>query len=106
MSCLSIRKSRLTNKCVGRQNIIMYEYLPALLGESVEPYQGYRAEIHPGISHLFQSAAFRFGHTMIPPGLSRRDGQCRFKTTPNGTPALRLCSAWWDAAEVLFSRLP
>ena len=38
----------------------MYEYLPAFLGDTVEPYKGYRPDIHPGISHVFQSAAFRY----------------------------------------------
>jgi hypothetical protein len=39
----------------------MYEYLPSLLGEgTVEPYNGYKADVHPGISHVFQSAAFRY----------------------------------------------
>ena len=55
----------------------------------------------PGISHVFQSAAFRFGHIMISPGLDQRDGQCNFKNTPAGTPAIRLGSVWWDAAEIL-----
>ena len=85
------------------QNIIMYEYVPALVGQLVPDYEGYRSEIHPGVNHVFQSAAFRFGHTMIPPGLYRRDGKCNFKEAPDGKPALRLCSAWWDAAEVILS---
>ncbi len=42
------------------QNIIMYEYLPSLLGTKVEPYSGYKPDVHPGISHVFQSAAFRW----------------------------------------------
>lgn len=37
----------------------MYEYLPAFTGAETEPYEGYKAYIHPGISHVFQSAAFR-----------------------------------------------
>lgn len=37
----------------------MYEYLPAFLGEEMPKYDGYKADIHPGISHVFQSAAFR-----------------------------------------------
>jgi dual oxidase len=41
------------------QNIIAYEYLPAFLGEELAPYTGYKADVHPGISHVFQSAAFR-----------------------------------------------
>lgn len=54
------------------QNIILYEYLPTLFDEPIPEYNGYKPDVHPGISHVFQSAAFRFGHTMIPPGLYRR----------------------------------
>lgn len=50
----------------------MYEYLETLFDEPIPPYNGYKPDVHPGISHIFQSAAFRFGHTMIPPGLYRR----------------------------------
>ena len=41
------------------QAIILYEYLPAFLGVEMDEYTGYKADIHPGISHVFQSAAFR-----------------------------------------------
>lgn len=80
------------------QNIIAYEYLPAFLGARLEPYKGYQLDTHPGISHLFQAAAFRFGHSLIPPGLFRRDGECHYRTTAMGYPALRLCSTWWDSS--------
>ncbi|XP_023209588.1 dual oxidase-like isoform X1 [Centruroides sculpturatus] len=83
------------------QNIILYEYLPLFLGEAVEPYKGYKPDLHPGISHVFQSAAFRFGHTTVPPGIYRRNGQCNFRTTTTGFPAIRLCSTWWDSEEIL-----
>lgn len=83
------------------QNIIMYEYLPTLLREAIGPYAGYKPDSHPGISHVFQSAAFRFGHTQIPPGIYRRDGQCNFRKTSRDFPAMRLCSTWWDSQEVL-----
>ncbi|VVC91212.1 unnamed protein product, partial [Leptidea sinapis] len=46
------------------QNIILYEYVPSFLGTPVPPYQGYRAEMAPGITHAFAVAAFRFGHTL------------------------------------------
>lgn len=83
------------------QNVIAYEYLPAFLDEELPPYKGYNPDIHPGITHVFQSAAFRFGHSLIPPGLYRRDSRCNFKKTPMGDIALRLCSTWWDSNEVL-----
>ena len=97
------------------QNIIAYEYLPAFVGDYLSPYTGYHPDLHPGISHVFQSAAFRFGHTLIPPGMYRRfdlpwqlflsflhvthrDGACNFQRAPDGSPALRLCSSWCDHA--------
>lgn len=79
------------------QNVILYEYLPALLGSKLPEYTGYNPDTHPGISHMFQAAAFRYGHTMIPPGIYRRDGKCNYRTTAMGYPAMRLCSTWWDS---------
>ncbi|XP_024941006.1 dual oxidase isoform X3 [Cephus cinctus] len=83
------------------QNIIMYEYLPTLLGKELPGYSGYKPDLHPGISHIFQSAAFRFGHTLIPPGIYRRDENCIFRKTNMGEPAIRLCATWWDSSEIL-----
>lgn len=83
------------------QNIILYEYLPILLDEKIPKYEGYKPDLHPGVSHAFQSAAFRFGHTMIPPGLYMRDANCNFKKTRRGYSGLRLCSSWWNSDEIL-----
>lgn len=67
----------------------------------IRPYTGYKPDLHPGISHVFQSAAFRFGHTLIPPGLYLRDDKCQFLKTPAGYKGIRLCSTWWNAEEVV-----
>lgn len=82
------------------QNIIAYEYIPAFIGQPLPEYTGYKQDIHPGITHVFQSAAFRYGHSLIPPGLYRRDGECNFEQSPFG---LRLCATWWDSNEILES---
>lgn len=43
------------------QNIIMYEFLPAMLNvdDPIGPYEGYHPDLPSGISHLFSAAAFR-----------------------------------------------
>lgn len=68
-----------------------------MLNEDLPPYTGYKPDLHPGISHIFQSAAFRFGHTLIPPGIYRRNENCEYRKTNMGQPAIRLCSTWWDS---------
>lgn len=84
------------------QSIILYEFLPAFLGTSdIDKYDGYKPHVHPGVSHGFQGAAFRFGHTLIPPGLFIRDGKCNFNKTRNGYPGLRLCATWWESEEFM-----
>jgi dual oxidase len=80
------------------QKITAYEYIPAFLGKKLPPYTGYKVDVHPGVSHVFQSSAFRFGHTLIPPGIYRRDETCDFKKTNGGKPAWRLCAHWWDSS--------
>ena len=64
------------------------------MGQALPEYTGYKQDVHPGITHVFQSAAFRFGHSLIPPGLFRRDGECNYEEAPMG---LRLCATWWDS---------
>lgn len=69
------------------QNIIVNEYVPALLGGSLPSYRGYVSSIDPSISVEFQAAAFRVGHSFIPSGffLRYRSDTCdpkSFKTVP------------------------
>ena len=35
-------------------------------------YSGYNPAINPQVAHIFQSAAMRFGHTIVTPGIWRR----------------------------------
>lgn len=73
------------------QHIVYNEWLPIFLpskfstGETY-PYttnpgysayfdrSGYNPAINPQVAHIFQSAAMRFGHTMVTPGVWRRLG--------------------------------
>jgi len=66
---------RARKRVVGILQAITYnEFLPALLGEgALRPYNGYRPEVFPSVSNVFTTAAYRFGHTMLPPKLQRLD---------------------------------
>ncbi len=48
------------------QKITYEEFLPAILGSNALPeYQGYQADVNPGMSTEFATAAFRVGHSML-----------------------------------------
>ena len=50
------------------QKVTYYEWLPALIGKDcLEPYYGYNPSVNPQIANEFTTAAFRIGHTMLPP---------------------------------------
>ncbi|KAI1729776.1 heme peroxidase domain-containing protein [Ditylenchus destructor] len=88
------------------QNIIIYDFLPALLGipkSQIPSYEGYKPHVPPGISHSFATTAFRFPHSLVPPGLLLRKntGRCEFREEVGGYPALRLCQNWWNAQDIV-----
>ncbi|XP_014669046.1 PREDICTED: dual oxidase-like [Priapulus caudatus] len=78
------------------QSIFLYEYLPALLNEPTDEYKGYDTDIYPGVTTEFHAAAFRYGHTHIPPGFYLRDSMCRFRPNP-----IRLCNTYFDASAAI-----
>jgi hypothetical protein len=54
------------------QSITYNEFLPALLGrDALGPYRGYDPRVNAGISNIFSTAAYRFGHSMLSPELLR-----------------------------------
>ena len=63
-------------KVLGAQiQIISYEeFVPLLIGDSLEAYEGYKADVSPQISVEFANAAFRLGHTLLSEQLRRVDG--------------------------------
>ncbi|OWF54042.1 dual oxidase 2-like isoform X1 [Mizuhopecten yessoensis] len=86
------------------------------------PYKGYNPNIHPGITHEFQSSAMRYGHTLVTPGLWRRGtpqgpvnqlrgddalDNCNWTRTSLKVPgqvgdqvhAFRLCNSYWNSQE-------
>ena len=62
------------------QHITYTEYLPLILGDTimaeiVKPGQ-YNNSLDASVSNAFATAAFRFGHSMIPEELSMADSRC------------------------------
>uniref|UniRef100_A0A8D2NES2 NAD(P)H oxidase (H2O2-forming) n=1 Tax=Zonotrichia albicollis TaxID=44394 RepID=A0A8D2NES2_ZONAL len=51
------------------QSIVLYEWLPTLLGTQVPEYQGYQQHLDPSLSPEFVAAARQFLATMVPPGV-------------------------------------
>ena len=61
-------------KIIGAQmQVITYnEFLPLLLGTgTLPPYTGYDEQVNPALANEFSTAAFRFGHSMLPEILLR-----------------------------------
>uniref|UniRef100_A0A914V1Z1 Uncharacterized protein n=1 Tax=Plectus sambesii TaxID=2011161 RepID=A0A914V1Z1_9BILA len=88
------------------QKIIMYDFLPAMLNEHnpLPTYTRYKPDVPPGISNVFAAAAFRFPHSMVPPGMllrMRTKGKCTFRSEVGGYPALRMCQNWWNAQDIV-----
>ena len=57
------------------QHITFEHWLPSIIGEEgmamIGGYRGYNASADATISNVFASSAFRFGHTMVNPEISR-----------------------------------
>ncbi|NXO29095.1 DUOX2 oxidase, partial [Cisticola juncidis] len=78
------------------QRIVLYEWLPTLLGMQVPEYQGYQQHLDPSLSPEFVVAVGQFLATMVPPGVYKRDTKCHFQNSSGSFPAARLCNSYWS----------
>ncbi|XP_065174926.1 dual oxidase 1-like [Sycon ciliatum] len=98
------------------QHIVLDEWLPAFLGQDIPSYPGYSSTTFPGITHIFQSAAMRFGHTIVPPiayrALVREElgvPTCMFRPLggePSASPAntvtsVRTCQSYFNSPDII-----
>ncbi|KAL3290150.1 hypothetical protein HHI36_023514 [Cryptolaemus montrouzieri] len=90
-----------------QQHIVVDEWLPALLNTKLEKYEQYDPSINPQIDQFFQSAAFRFGHTLVTPGVYLRDyirNSCSRKFSEWKQEAVRTCNIFWRPQEPLLTK--
>ncbi|CAD6227223.1 GSCOCT00006031001.3-RA-CDS [Cotesia congregata] len=88
----------------SQQQIVFYEWLPQWLGMELPKYKNYDPTVDPQIDQFFQSAAFRFGHTLVPAGVYLRNyGElgCQLKL---GGRAIRTCNNFWMSENGLFDK--
>ncbi|XP_076465634.1 dual oxidase 2-like isoform X2 [Babylonia areolata] len=107
------------------QKLVFKDWLPEWLGREFfdphtdysyydgtkNPYNGYDPNVHPGISQEFQTAALRFGHTLVPSGVFTRknDASCaatraeleKGPSAGHEVLGLRLCNSYWVSQEAI-----
>ena len=84
------------------QAITYNEFLPLLLGPAaLDATGGYRDDLNPGISNIFSTACYRFGHSMLPTELMR----LRRRGRPIHAGPLALRDAFFNPGELLRSGL-
>lgn len=91
----------------SQQHIVTDEWLPTWLNRNLPVYGKYNPSIDPQIDQFFQTAAFRFGHTLVPPGVYIRDYVRRncttaFKNWMQNT--VRTCNSFWRPQEALLTK--
>ncbi|KAJ8953259.1 hypothetical protein NQ318_015841 [Aromia moschata] len=91
-----------------QQHVVVYEWLPTLLSKGLPAYKAsYDPSINPQIDQFFQSAAFRFGHTLVVPGVYLRDygrSGCKTRFSSWNHTAVRTCNIFWRPQEPMLNR--
>ncbi|XP_044256242.1 dual oxidase 2-like [Tribolium madens] len=85
-----------------QQKIVVYDWLPEWIFEDLPKYEKYDPGVDPQIDQFFQSAAFRFGHTLVVPGVYLRDyirDGCKHKFDTWGHNTVRTCNSFWRPYE-------
>ncbi|XP_053408593.1 dual oxidase-like isoform X3 [Mercenaria mercenaria] len=85
------------------QSVIMYEWLPELLGESLPKYTGYKSDIYPDVTSIFDAAAMRYILTLIPAGIYQRNSRCEY-AIQGKYEGVRLCNSYWRSQDILMER--
>ncbi|CAH0562068.1 unnamed protein product [Brassicogethes aeneus] len=89
-----------------QQKIIVYDWLPEFVGKNLTTYK-YDPSVDPQIDQVFQSAAFRFGHTLVTPGVYLRDyvdKGCGKNFKGWNKSVVRTCNSFWRPNDPILAR--
>lgn len=78
------------------QAITYRGFLPAL-GVNIPPYDGYDDTVHPDITNIFATAAYRLGHTMVTNEIPVIDNDCE----PIGNGSIALLDGFFNPSVVV-----
>ena len=78
------------------QSITYRAFLPAL-GVQLPPYSGYNSSVHPDITNMFATAAYRLGHTMVTNEIPLVDNNCN----PVGSGSIPLLEGFFNNAAIV-----
>ena len=54
------------------QKIVYEEFIPVMMGDQpLDRYKGFKSNVNPTVSTIFSTAAYRIGHTMVGPNVTR-----------------------------------
>ncbi|XP_050407076.1 dual oxidase 2 [Patella vulgata] len=83
------------------QKIILYDWLPLLLNEPIQPYTGYKPSVESEVTDLFDAAAIHYIFTLIPSAIHQRTKKCEYMSHHK---IRRLCNTYWDSQDILYQR--
>ncbi|XP_059143765.1 dual oxidase 1-like [Physella acuta] len=83
------------------QKIIVYDWLPKLIGHSLPPYTGYKSSMKSDITDIFDAGAINYIMTLIPAGINQLDKKCSIRKEGKHK-GKRLCRTYWKAMEAVY----
>ncbi|GFN94573.1 dual oxidase [Plakobranchus ocellatus] len=84
------------------QKIIVYDWLPRLVGRSLPKYTGYKPWVKSDVTDIFDAGAINYIMTLIPPAIPQIDKHCKLRRV-NGHEACRLCNTYWKSMDILYN---
>lgn len=84
------------------QNVMVYEWLPTLIGMELPPYTSYKPWVKSDVTDIFEAGAINYIMTLIPSGISQLEKTTCYIRSDGPYPAKRLCKTYWNAMDTVY----